>query len=125
MTTKSLLTATFAATLLAGASLSLAQAATPNALDLSLPSPDPLPAVSAAQTEPAKERAEASHDQSVIDDCFAYATGSGLGSATGQIPRFESRPGLGAEEQAFQRQLKAATPDAMRERLFAHCLAAK
>lgn len=125
MKTKSSLAAALAATLIAGAGPSLATAATPNALDLSLPGSDPLPAVAAAPVEPAKQRAEAPHDQSVIDDCFAYATGGGLGSDAGQIPRFASRAGPGAEEQAFQRQLKAAAPDAMRERLFAHCLAAK
>ncbi len=124
MTIKPLLTATFAAALLAGAGLSPATAATPNALDLALPAPALMPSA-AEKIEPAGERAETPQERSAIDDCFAYATGSGQGSLPGLIPRFSSRPGPGAEEQAFQSQLKGSAPGAPRERLFAHCLAAK
>ncbi len=124
MKIKPLLTASFAVALLAGAGLSPAKAATQNALDLSLPTPALLPSA-AEKTEPARERAEAPQERSAVDDCFAYATGSGQDSLPGLIPRFASRPGPGAEEQAFQRQLKGAAPGAPRERLFAHCLAAK
>ena len=125
MTIKPLLTATFAAALLAGAGLSPATAATQNALDLALPAPALMPSAAAEKIAPAGERAETPQERSAIDDCFAYATGSGQTSLPGPIPRFASRPGPGAEEQAFQRQLKGAAPGAPRERLFAHCLAAK
>ena len=123
MKTTTVLSLTTAALLLAAASLSQAEAATPAVLDLSLD--DLGPPAAAAAPRPDPEPAEAKRDPAAVDDCFDYATHGSRGGAGGAIPGFDRRAGLGAEEQSFQRQLRGTAPDTMPAELFASCLASK